>query len=638
MPTTRHLKRENASQGGQARMQRYLTFMVLITSTNPIYACQEADGFRFQRGPVNSAILEAGGRKLAVYNAGTNEVEQLLLTHHRRDVTEINRGTGAKVIAPKAEQALLQNPKRFWTDFTKKRFHDYAQQSTKIVPEPMPADQWVSDTEKLEWNGFEFDVIATPGYTHGAVSYVTKVKGRKVVFTGDLIYGDGKLLDLYSLQDEIPEAQVRGYHGYAARLADVVASAKKIRDLEPALLVPARGPVISNPREALNKLIGRSQQLYRNYLSTNALHWYFKKKRMETCGQRVLGAGAAVDLMPYSHYEDMPKWIRHFGTTRLLVATNKSAFMLDCGNTRVIQQVKKLLSSGEVARIDGIFVTHHHDDHTDAVAAAAAEFRCPVYCLRDYADILKNPDAYHIAAMTENPIRNIVTKRDGESLQWNEFEIQFLFFPGQCLHHGALRIKRNDEKPILFIGDAFAPSGFDDYCLQNRNLIHDDAGYFLCLRKLRAQKEPFWLVNQHIPHVFSYTDKELDFLETQYRARREILWQLLPWDDPNYGIDEQWAVAYPYGQTVKAGRTTSVGVRITNHSPNARTFRVKFHGHNGATAGSKIQQTILQPREVGTVSVKVQLPAKPGICLVTADVFSDGMEFRHWCESLLTVE
>ena len=36
--------------------------------------------------------------------------------------------------------------------------------------------------------------------------------------------------------------------------------------------------------------------------------------------------------------------------------------------------------------------------------------------------------------------------------------------------------KKADERPIFFIGDAFAPSGIDDYCVLNRNLVHEDDG------------------------------------------------------------------------------------------------------------------------------------------------------------------
>ena len=70
-------------------------------------------------------------------------------------------------------------------------------------------------------------VLATPGFTRGAVSYVGTVEGRRVGFTGDLIMGDGKIFDLYSFQDAIPAAKVGGYHGYGGRLADLISSLQK---------------------------------------------------------------------------------------------------------------------------------------------------------------------------------------------------------------------------------------------------------------------------------------------------------------------------------------------------------------------------------------------------------------------------
>ncbi len=36
------------------------------------------------------------------------------------------------------------------------------------------------------------------------------------------------------------------------------------------MLVPIRGPVIQNPKAAIQKLISRVQAVYGNYLSTNA--------------------------------------------------------------------------------------------------------------------------------------------------------------------------------------------------------------------------------------------------------------------------------------------------------------------------------------------------------------------------------
>ena len=60
-------------------------------------------------------------------------------------------------------------------------------------------------------------------------------------------------------------------------------------------------------------------------------------------------------------------------------------------------------------------------------------------------------------------------------------------------------------------------------------------------------------------------------METRYRERMRLLSELFPWDDLNYGIDEQ-VVFYPYGLKAAAQSVAEVSVKITNHSPRARTF------------------------------------------------------------------
>ena len=73
-------------------------------------------------------------------------------------------------------------------------------------------------------------------------------------------------------------------------------------------------------------------------------------------------------------------------------------------------------------------------------------------------------------------------------------------------------------------------------------------------------------MNQHIPHLFRFTDAEMDHLETSYRERQQLLSELLPWDDVNYGIDEQWAWVYPYGAEVKRGDRIDFKLKLRNHS------------------------------------------------------------------------
>ncbi len=620
---------------------------VLSVSTRATVAEKLLPHVEFEPGPVNGVLIGSGDKQVAVYakpRSSDIQPASVLLTHHRRDVVTAAQeiiASGAKPYAPAAEEALLAGPEEFWEIFWTKRFHDYGQQSTKVLTDRIESLSLVEDGQTLNLSGLSLKAISTPGFTRGAVSYVADIDGSTVAFTGDLIYGDGQLFDLYSFQDAIPEAKIGGYHGHASRLADLVKSLRKVAALKPDLILPARGPVIRNPQEAISKLIGRVEAYYRNYLSTNALNWYFKEERMTIKGRRVLGEEADVKLMPYSLYQDTPEWIWQNSTSRMLISDDGHGFLLDCGAQRVIDGIKDLMESGLVKQVDGIFVTHYHDDHTNMVQAAAEEFDCPIYSTVEYEDILENAGAYHMPAMTHAAMKDVTGFKSGHRMKWKEFELEFQFYPGQALYHGALLVRRNGGTPVYFVGDAFSPSGMDDYCLLNRNLLHDDTGYPFCLKKIRGLGSDYWLINEHIPHVFRFSEKELDYLEANLQKRREILDELLPWDDINYGIDEQWASFYPRGTTAKAGQRVEFEVRILNHSPVTRTFQVSPRNSPGLADVSGPAEVTIESRKSAAIPVTAVIDksvALPATLAITADVESDGMQFLSWADAVIRVE
>jgi hypothetical protein len=223
-------------------------------------------------------------------------------------------------------------------------------------------------------------------------------------------------------------------------------------------------------------------------------------------------------------------------------------------------------------------------------------------------------------------------------MSWQEFELTFHFFPGQTFYHGALLVERSGQRPVFFIGDSFAPSGIDDYCVLNRNLVHDDTGYALCFQKLRAMREQPWLVNEHIPFVFEFSPQEMDYLESRYRDRTASLAELFPWDDPNYGVDEQWAVFHPYGLEASAGDSVSLQVKVHNHSPVKRTFRVTPRTADGLMLTSQPSSIALESRESGVVQVELKTTNAFGVQIVTADIESAGMPFRDWIEAMVMVQ
>ena len=168
--------------------------------------------------------------------------------------------------------------------------------------------------EVLDLDGVRVEVIDTPGYTRGAVSYWLETGGRRIACTGDLIYDQGRLFDLSSLQDAIPEAKARGYHGYGARVGELIESLRKIAARQPDVLVPAHGPLIENPQEAIGRLVARLQALMASHFATDALRWYWGDDNLRIRSRKALD-GRPVDSMPMAEQRPLPDWAVAIGNS-----------------------------------------------------------------------------------------------------------------------------------------------------------------------------------------------------------------------------------------------------------------------------------------------------------------------------------
>jgi len=598
------------------------------------------------RGPVNGARLQANGKTLAIYGDPREHppgADRVLLTHCRRDVAWAARALmaqGATAAVPEKEAHLFVQAQDFWGRFDKARFHNYSLPSTKVLAESMPVAQTVRPSETLTWEGIPIRVLATPGYTAGAVTYLLVLEGKTIAFTGDLVYGDGRILDLYSFQDAIPEAKIGGYHGYAARLSDLMASLRQLLAEKPDLLIPARGPVIERPSEAIASLIQRVESLYANYLSIDALRWYFGDEHILTKARRVLGPAASIDWMPMAETSPLPSYVTAIGNTRLIRSADGAGFLVDCGSKQILDQLQELRRTGALASLDHLFITHYHDDHTDQVPAMVDAFGATVLSCRELCDILENPGDYSLPCLTRHPILVSGRLSSGARWRWKEFELTAYYFPGQTLYHQALLVQKDGGESIFFIGDSFTPSGIDDYCLQNRNFLHPDTGFFQCLAVLKTLPEGCWLVNQHVEPMFRFTPQQLERMRTTLHKRADLLRWLFPWDDPNYGLDESWARLHPYSIQAETQKPFACRAVIFNHSPSERCFEIRPHLPKGWTLkGPSPNGVWIPPRQEGAVVFTV-LPtadAEPGLYVITADVKTHQGEFREWIEAMVRI-
>ena len=594
----------------------------------------------------NGVFITKDGRTLVVYGdpgGKMKKADMVLFTHNRRDVVWSGRelvGNDAVSIVPAKEADSFSKADNFWTSFTKARFHDYHQQTTKIPIKPLRVDHKVNEGDTNNWQDLQVKVLDTPGYTRGAVSYFVKVDDIRYGFVGDIIYGDGQLFDLYSLQDAVPDAKIGGYHGYAGRLGELINSLRKVSSQKPDILVPARGPVIKNPKAAIELLIQRLQAAYKNYLSINAGHWYFKDN-CEVLAARVLEPDDKVDWMPYATTirKKPPSWIVPIHNSRLVLSEDGTGFLIDCGSRAIIEEIIKLREAGKLTKLEGLFITHYHNDHTNEINELLRQFKCPVYACQDSKDILENPGAYRLPCLTSQGVPNLIAVPDGHKMRWKEFNLTFYYFPGQTLYHDAMLVEKDDGEKIFFIGDSFTPSGIDDYCLQNRNLLHPGMGYFYCLDFLRKMPPDYLLINQHVVEPFRYNQEQIQHMIAKLEKRKRILAKLFPWDEPNYGIDERWARIYPYGQKIKPGQNAEITVKIFNHSNSSHTFTVSPNVPKEFRLKPKKASINIQPRKEGEARFEIVVPnnISKKVYVLTSDIKFDKWDLRHWSEAILEV-
>ena len=477
----------------------------------------------------------------------------------------------------------------YWKSHAEKgRFNELA--GTSLIPIVGPENSQVvgvAEGDVLDPQRNNIHVIDTPGMTRGSVSYYVDLDGKRTVFCGNLIYGDGGLVNLYDLQDVMPVPKIGVYHGYMARGLQVIASLEKIKNLNPHRLIPARGPVIENPQESIDKLIERLRAVYENYLSTSALWWYFPDSMLPAA--RLFSGNPnlqpdAVRRMPQAKLHEKPPWLLEFATSRIIVSKNKAAFLIDSVGEATVKHLDKLIADGTISTVEGIYLTHYHWDHTGVVPVLAEKFRCPIYCDEKMGPVLEFRDNDHMPCRDSQSFKT----QSFQTLNWQEFTLTSCFFPGQTLYHGALHVSREGERSVFFIGDSFTPDGIDDYCLWNRNFPGDDEGYLFCLEKLRKMNPRPLLVNQHVSPPFEFDDDRIDYMVGALKARRRILATLFPYASPEFGngvgfgLDSRWARLEPYYVSLNSLKEEPPKLQLIvhNHADRPLTFFMEWKTEN----------------------------------------------------------
>jgi len=124
-----------------------------------------------------------------------------------------------------------------------------------------------------------------------------------------------------------------------------------------------------------------------------------------------------------------------------------------------------------------------------------------------------------------------------------------------------------------------------------------------------------------------------------FKQRGELLHELLPWDGPNYGIDEQWARIHPYAQEVQAGQWANLTVKVLNHSPTPNTVTVTLHAPDGCEIEPNTASATARPGQEIELPFRLRVNARStgSVSVVTADIQIGPWDLRQWCEAIVKV-
>lgn len=592
-------------------------------------------------GPIHVGILRDGpkallldcgdGRVLPLLRQrGITAVEQILFTHHHRDQAcgaAVFLESGTRLIVPEKERDHFDKVPAYWAN-PASRWHLYNQHPHHLMlAEPVPVGGVAGDGQTIRWGPAGIEVLSTPGHTDGSVSYVVRVDGKRFAFCGDAIYDSGQLWELYSLQKG---TMTTDYHGFLGARPQLVKSLMRIKEALPDRLIPSHGRIMAEPAAAIDALVRRLDACYDKYVAISALRHYFPKMFTEYEGRK--------DHMPMRPGKPVPACLRHFGTSWVLVSKDKAAFVMDCGSPQVIKRIGQLRDQGEISGVEGLWVTHYHDDHVDAIPEFQEAFDCPCITDRHVAEVITDPLAWRLPCISPSRARVDRRTKDGDSWQWHEFRLTAYHLPGQTLYHSGLLVESGDLR-MFFVGDSFTMGGIDDYCAHNRNGLGPGVGFDRCIALIEKLR-PTHIFNCHVDKAFDFTPEQCRFMRANLAEREKLYGELFPWDHANYGMDEPWVRCYPYEQNAKAGEKVTLDVVVTNHSAVRRVLACRAvlpRAWRGGTTDWTRVEAASKTDARARLAIPIPAGATPGRYVIPIDLHYADRDLPQFTEAIVVL-
>lgn len=596
----------------------------------PPAALDLASGVSLFRDTCNVYVLRSGREAVLVdFGSGAvldhvEGVTDVLLTHHHRDqVQGLARAAaaGIRIWAPPVERELIEDVDRRWQSRKIDNDYDLRQDRFSLL-ESVPVTGTVSEYQTRRYGGFDVYTLPTPGHTVGSVTYLVEVDGRRLAFSGDLVYGEGKVWSLAATQ-----WTYGGVEGPAATHVSCGVLASR----EPDVLLPSHGDPIDEPQAALALTRTRLQELVdlRREETWDLEDWLARPfapitphlLRNRTClahSYALLSDSGAALLIDYGYD----------------LSTGHPGVSERAARRPLLASLDALRRDFGVDRVEVVLPTHYHDDHVAGMNLLREVEGTEVWAPENVAHVLEDPRRYDLPCLWFDPITVDRTLPHGTPIAWREYELTTYPLPGHTLHAVAV-VFDVDGKRVLARGDQESTEGERDvpnYYYRNRFRIDDYVASAELYRSLR----PDVIVSGHW-YPREVTDEYLDRLLADGRRLAELHRELLPLEEVDFGAEGFGARIEPYRSAVRAGDLLKLEVTVRNPFDRRETATVRLVVPGGWT-GPEPEQVELPARGEAVVRFRLAPAAPARRARVAADLTVGEARFGQQAEALVDVE
>jgi glyoxylase-like metal-dependent hydrolase (beta-lactamase superfamily II) len=608
-----------------AKPQRISDNLYLFEDTCNVYLIRDG---------TSAVLIDFGSGKILDHLAGlgVTKIDWILHTHHHRDQCQGDWRAAERripIAVPYHETHLFADARNFWRN--RRVFHlYYVRNDFNTVTEDIPVARRLTDYSTFRWGKTDFFIFPTPGHTLGSISLLASIDGRKVAFTGDLMYAPGKILNLYDTQVN---------YGGAEGIDLGIYSLARLREQKPELLCPSHGQPLRDPDAGIAET-GRKLVEYFRFQSGEPVEFnrpyaispHLVAHHLTTSSfYAIISNSGKAMFIDYGAASGT-----HFGNMERATAVSDRIRFVE-------HSIDHLKARFGLKSVDVAMPSHMHDDHLNGFPHLIRHYGTEIWCYENMVDVFENPRGYNLGCILGEPFKVARSFKHGEKFRWEEFEFEVAHNPGHTEYQMALYVNIDGQR-VAFSGDAFfMPSPRNDGAMRHNLIFRNHVESDSHLKSIRTliEHEPSIICPGHGRH-FQVDKSLLLATEEKMRRQKQLFEGLLPEGMTNFGLDPSWVSLYPYQLLAAPGETHKLEVRVQNYQPSEMKLEIALVAPAewrivpdtvkvSAPAGGKASQTFQL-----TIPRTWQAPA-PRLALA-ADVLANGRYLGQITEAVVEMK